>query len=881
MEVPHNVIIAYRGTDTDLFTGETKAEKASHALTTLQDIAVDATMVRDAVNPQKAAADAFTAQMLAKAAKQGIPKDQVTVAGHSLGGALAQIEAAKYGLAGSTYNAYGARGLTDGTPQPGCHVTNYRMANDVVSAASPHVGSVVSLASHDDVQSLRAGRYLDAPVGAPPPNVLMATRWGDHGGAQHFGSQSPDNVLAPQRFSEASQRYADHQSAFEHFTWEVAHERAELSQALRQLREHPGQTHLPADIQRQVNEYLALNVDTPLREGIEHNAYVQRKARELHDAGDAARTLGHALHDMDERMASDAQRAGVAGLALSPMAPLVGQAASLAAHLHGRAADGLGHFVGDQFESAKHAVEQSAHYVADAAQRVIHDPDVQAAGTNVVNQAVDLYHGAQSAAHSSAGQAIGQTYDGIKYIVSPGIDVVEHAAGQAYDTLTHPGQLFQHSPQAASIPPTATNADTSSSSSSSAAASAMPPPAMDRHTGLQEDHAAELRQEHIRQAQQQAAHLTQVHRQTQPPPAHSNPAQEKPASVDMQEQARIAQLQQQEQQAQAAREQQHRLAQQHAQLHRQAMDARQREHEQRHSQDPRSHPHEQRQAGEAMLYTPPTRPPRSDEHLQDFRHPGHALHSRYTLFKNALEQSCTLPRHGDKLPYGPAQQERLAAGFTDALGINPQYRHNIKGFKQHEGQLLAYDHPGSIYEKSKVVRIDPEHALAKSPEQHAATWRAREATHAPAPPSRAIAPVAITAEDMRHPVHPRHALFEQARDAIADAHERWGRPVPDPEQLDRRAAQVVVETRKLWQTEVDKIYLGMTEGAATQTPNYVVQSHGKLWATVSAPQLTQAPDVAQASQQLQTVEQQNLAEQQAMQAQRAAQMQGQGLVMKL
>ncbi|WP_329955141.1 XVIPCD domain-containing protein, partial [Xanthomonas albilineans] len=437
-----------------------------------------------------------------------------------------------------------------------------------------------------------------------------------------------------------------------------------------------------------------------------------------------------------------------------------------------------------------------------------------------------------------------------------------------------------HLPGAPSTDTTSTHAGTSSSSSSSSAAASMPPPAMDRHTGLQEDHAFQQRQEHIRQAQQQAVQLAQAHRQTQQPPAHSNPAHEKPVGVDMQEQARIAQLQQHEQQAQAAREQQQHLAQQHAQLHRQAMDAQQREHEQHHNQDPRSPQHGQRQAGEPMLYTPPTRPPRSDEHLQDFRHPDHALHSRYNLFKNALEQSCTLPRHGDKLPYGPAQQERLAAGFTDALGINPQYRHDIKGFKQHEGQLLAYDHPGSIYEKSKVVRIDPEQALAKSPEQHAATWRAREATHAPAPPSRAIAPVAITAEDMRHPAHPSHALFGQARDAIADAHERWGRPVPDAEQLDRHAAQVVVETRKFGHTEVDKIYLGMTEGPATQTPKYVVQSHGQIWARVDALQLTQAPDVAQASQQLQTVEQQRLAEQQAMQ-QRAAQMQGQSMVMKL
>ncbi|MCC8445880.1 hypothetical protein NYQ43_19395, partial [Xanthomonas translucens pv. translucens] len=68
---PHNIIIAYRGTDPGLFAGATKAEKADHALTTLQDIAVDAKMVRDTVNTQTAAADAFTAQMIAKAARQG------------------------------------------------------------------------------------------------------------------------------------------------------------------------------------------------------------------------------------------------------------------------------------------------------------------------------------------------------------------------------------------------------------------------------------------------------------------------------------------------------------------------------------------------------------------------------------------------------------------------------------------------------------------------------------------------------------------------------------------------------------------------------------------------------------------------------------------
>ncbi|RBF18751.1 hypothetical protein BRN63_16675 [Xanthomonas oryzae pv. oryzae] len=46
------------------------SEKADHALATLQDIAVDAKMVRDTVNAQTPAADAFTAQMIATAPRK-------------------------------------------------------------------------------------------------------------------------------------------------------------------------------------------------------------------------------------------------------------------------------------------------------------------------------------------------------------------------------------------------------------------------------------------------------------------------------------------------------------------------------------------------------------------------------------------------------------------------------------------------------------------------------------------------------------------------------------------------------------------------------------------------------------------------------------------
>jgi hypothetical protein len=135
---------------------------------------------------------------------------------------------------------------------------------------------------------------------------------------------------------------------------------------------------------------------------------------------------------MDERMASAAHRAGVAAFPLNPTASLVGLAAGEAAHLHGRVVDAAGRYVSDQFESAKHAVEQSAHYVAEAAQMVIHDPYVQARGANVVNHIIDRY-----------------------------------------DTLTHSLQRFQHSAPAVSRHPASTHVNTSTT----------PPPAMDRRMG--------------------------------------------------------------------------------------------------------------------------------------------------------------------------------------------------------------------------------------------------------------------------------------------------------------------------------------------------------------------------------------------------------------
>jgi pimeloyl-ACP methyl ester carboxylesterase len=247
------IIIAYRGTDPDF---------KKHPGTMLQDIAVDATMVRDTINPQKAEASAFTQKMIAKAAQQGISKDHVSVAGHSLGGTLAEIEAAKFGLRGITLNAYGAVGMIDGPPLPGCQLTNYRMAGDPVSGANGHIGTVVSLASPEDVASLQAGRYLDAPAGSAPPNPLIAIRAGDHGGAHFNGTDGNINVLNPAVMAEYAQRYKDHQAAFDHLSGDLNRERGELSVALRQMASGQPSAHLPPDVQRQVNEYHPTHSDT-------------------------------------------------------------------------------------------------------------------------------------------------------------------------------------------------------------------------------------------------------------------------------------------------------------------------------------------------------------------------------------------------------------------------------------------------------------------------------------------------------------------------------------------------------------------------------------------------------------------------------------------
>lgn len=415
-----DVIIAYRGTDPGLFSGK---DKAGHALTTAQDIAVDATMVRDSVNPQIPAADAFTREMVDRARDLGIPRDHVTVAGHSLGGTIGEAEGAKFGLSGTTLNAFGAVGIVPGVPEGGSKMTNYVMAGDVVSAANHHYGQVVPLASPEDVNLAKAGRYVDAPAGSPPPNPFLTMSLSDHGGGHFVGT---DSVLNPDKFAQYQKNYTDNKAGFDGYRNEVHRERGQLAEALHQDQMHQGQARLPPDIQRNLNEYLAVNADPAIKKGIEQNAKVMGVEHSLQQGADALRTGGQQVQSLDERIASAARTAGDYTMPLNPAGPLFGAALGEAAHLHGQAAHAAGDFAANQLQSAKHAVEQGAHNLTEGVKGTIHNPAVQGVAVKGVNSIVDVYHSAETAGHN-----IEQRYEDTKQAVSHGIDATKQAVTQA------------------------------------------------------------------------------------------------------------------------------------------------------------------------------------------------------------------------------------------------------------------------------------------------------------------------------------------------------------------------------------------------------------------------------------------------------------------
>ncbi|MGO1072455.1 XVIPCD domain-containing protein [Lysobacter sp. CA199] len=118
-------------------------------------------MVFNRTNPQIGPASALTERALELAKRfpvNGHPA-QVSVTGHSQGGTLAQITAAKYGLHGETYNAYGAASLDLDLPKGAkLDIVNHVRATDIVSAASKHLGEVRLYAIDKDAKDLLADK---------------------------------------------------------------------------------------------------------------------------------------------------------------------------------------------------------------------------------------------------------------------------------------------------------------------------------------------------------------------------------------------------------------------------------------------------------------------------------------------------------------------------------------------------------------------------------------------------------------------------------------------------------------------------------------------------------------------------------------------------
>ncbi|QDE38908.1 hypothetical protein FIV34_06690 [Luteibacter pinisoli] len=209
------VVIAYRGTEFDREP--------------VQDGGVDAGMVLAGINIQAPEAELFTARVMEKAKLDADLHHrplQVTVTGHSLGGTLAEINAAKYGLHGETFNAYGAASLK-GIPEGGDTVIDHVRAGDLVSAASPHYGQVRVYAAQQDIDTLQHAGYRDDSGILSLRNPIKATDFDAHA-IDNFVPNSKllgQSIISPENVA----RYDAHKGMVDRYRDDVADIRKGIS----------------------------------------------------------------------------------------------------------------------------------------------------------------------------------------------------------------------------------------------------------------------------------------------------------------------------------------------------------------------------------------------------------------------------------------------------------------------------------------------------------------------------------------------------------------------------------------------------------------------------------------------------------------------------
>jgi hypothetical protein len=160
----------------DAATGQIIVVNKGTDPTSIHDLSADLGMGMMGAPTQWPEAARTMREALHIAKEQRVPTNQISITGHSLGGALAQLQAAlpeSAGVHAETFNAYGALSMAEAlsrkqtldVPSAQDRVVNHRMYHDPVSAiptARP-IGRVVEYMDHADY--LRHSKGGFSPVG--------------------------------------------------------------------------------------------------------------------------------------------------------------------------------------------------------------------------------------------------------------------------------------------------------------------------------------------------------------------------------------------------------------------------------------------------------------------------------------------------------------------------------------------------------------------------------------------------------------------------------------------------------------------------------------------------------------------------------------------
>ena len=655
------------------------------------------------------------------------------------------MQAYEFGLNGVTFNAYGAAGLhfrgLDGrdhvVSQGGHQVIDYARATDLVSSANLHFGEQRIRAAPQDIDALRAGRYLDAtPDPAHPTNPLLTFSVAAH----KMGNFLPGNgIVGESIISEQGEKlYQQNKVAIDHYRHDVLTSRMDLHQALQQGRYSAPGMRVEAKIDDAIDvARFGLAADLANHVLIKPVVYqVDRASNQFHSYGEDA-------HVSAERMVHNTRAAG-------------------------------------------HIVQHDAEQISRGAAAV--DQNFQQAQSSIARGAISLsrFDPALTAVVLMQAQQIGRGFHAIAQCSQAIAQTVPSFTERTARDIHDAGQLTRDVFESASV-----------------RAHGMSQSLHDKGESLGTTQTHDAIVDTINRVQQAAHHARE----------------------------RLSQ----------------RLVQAGETL---------------------THPgswFESKTAEPTAALSPPLDPPA----LRDFRHAAHPLHERYQMFRDALgeqgfhQDRPTLNEAPAVRGYSADQKDCLAAGFTAQVGTDNRYSTEIQNFRQDGDALLAIEHPQELGSRPLILAIPEARSLARSPEQHAAAWRAHELPAPQAVNTARSDPRSLAPEHPGHPDHAHHRMFEHAREALSHEYARWGMQ-KGADTLDRETVQVMMGARAQRMDDVLTIRLlkDSPNGRIGEHPKLAVYetSHGPSEtfgrvAIIESPSLQHAPPVAQSAAQFQKVDQ--------------------------